>query len=51
MSNSIIRKYNGKDTLLFRTRVLLKGSGIEEMERRTKEKLYLHVEQKLLFKR
>lgn len=35
----------------FRTKVLLKGMDKEEMERKKKEKLFLNIKQKLLFKR
>lgn len=37
MSNSILRKYNGKNDLIFRTEVLLKRMGRKEMERRQKK--------------
>lgn len=50
MSNSISRKYNRKHCFSER-KVLLKGMVRDEMERKTKEKLFLHIKQKLLFKR
>lgn len=40
MSSWILRKYIGKQDLFFRTKVLLKGMGREEMKRKTQEKWF-----------